>query len=325
MKKQLLITITHSTRSVICALAFLLCFIKISFAQPPTVKTSVDKNNLLIGQQLKYRVEASMPDNTYRLSWFNFSDSLDHFVVVEKNKVDSSTANGNLNFSQVITLTNFDSGRRVIPPLALTFTTLEGDSTFNIYTDSIPVNISYSPIDSTQPFHDIKTIIEVKSEWPWWIWALIGLGIIILIFCIVFLVKYLKRKKTTNSLFTSALPPYDEAMQALANLEREQLIQKNEIKEYHLKLTEIFKRYLSRKTNTYQLHLTSDELLMEISRFNLAKQQISDFANALRMGNAVKFAQYIPPVHENETCFSQTKEMINSIEATINKKTESDL
>ncbi len=325
MKKQPLSKSVNYIRSVIIVLISFLCCAQISFAQLPTVKTSVDKNNILIGQQLNYRVETSMPDNTYRLSWFSFSDSLDHFVVVAKNKIDSTTSNGNPNFSQVITLTNFDSGRHVIPRLALAVSTLEGDSTFNIYTDSIPINVSYSPIDSIKPFHDIKTIIEVKKEWPWWIWALLGLAIILLILWIIFLVKFLKKKKTTNSFFTSKLSPYDEAMQSLSELEKEQLIQNNKVKEYHVRLTEIFKRYLSRKTNTYQLHLTSDELLIELSDLNLSKEQIADFANSLRMGNAVKFAQYIPPVYENEKCFSQTKEIITSINNIMNKKPESDL
>ncbi len=306
-------------------LIFFLFSAQMSFAQLPTVKTSIDKNNILIGQQLNYRVETSMPDNTFRLSWFSFPDTSGHFVVVAKNKIDSSSSNGNLNFSQVITITSFDSGRRVIPPLALTFSTLEGDSSVNIYTDSIPVNVSYSPTDSIKPFHDIKTILEVNKDWPWWVWALIGLAIVLVLLLILFLLRLLKKKKTTNSLFTSKVSPYDEAMQSLSNLEKEQLIQNNKVKEYHTKLTEIFKRYLSRKTNMNQLHLTSDELLMELSDLNLPKTEIADFANSIRMGNAVKFAQYIPPVYENEKCFSQTKEMISSIDNIMKKNSESDL
>ena len=324
MKQPLRKSVNYIGHVIIMLISFLCC-LQVSFAQLPNVKTSVDKNDILIGQQLNYHVETSMPDNTYRLSWFSFPDSSDHFVVVSKNKIDSTTANGNLNFSQVIALTNFDSGRRVIPPLALTFSTFEGDSTFNIYTDSIPVNVSYSPTDSIKPFHDIKTIIEVKKEWPWWIWALIGLGAIVIILCIILLVKFLKKKKTTNSLFTSTLSSYDEAMQSLSDLEKEQLIQHDKVKEYHTRLTEIFKRYLSRKTNTYQLHLTSGEILIEISRFDLSKEQVADFANCVRMGSAVKFAQYIPPLYENEKCFSQTKEMITSINNLMDKNPESDL
>lgn len=293
-------------------------------AQPPTIKTTVDKNEILIGQQINYHVETSMPDNTYRLSWFSVPDSFGNFIAITKNKIDSNFSNGNLNFSQDIILTSFDSGRQVIPPLTLTAATLDGDSTFNLYTDSIAINVTYSPTDSIMPFHDIKNIIEVKKTFPWWAWVLVGLGIVVLIIWILFLLKFFKKKKDTN-IFESKLSPYDESMQLLNDLEKENLLQQNKFKEYHSRLTEIFKRYLSRKTNTYQLHLTTDELLIELNGFDLPKEQISTFANCLRMGNVVKFAKYIPPAFENEKCFSQTKEMIIAINNIVNKKPENDL
>ncbi|HET7117708.1 MAG TPA: hypothetical protein VFI29_14530 [Hanamia sp.] len=304
-----------------------ICFLCLSqniFAQPPVIKTSVDKNNILIGQQINYRVTTSMPDNTYRLSWFTMPDSIGNFIAITKNKIDSTSSNGNLNFSQDIVITSFDSGRQVIPPLSLSVSTLDGDSTFNIYTDSIPVNVTYSPTDSIMPFHDIKTIIEVKKTFPWWAWALVALGVALLVVWILFLLKFFKKKKDTT-IFESKLSPYDEAMQLLSELEKENLFQNDQIKEFHTRLTEIFKRYLSRKTNRYLMYLTTDELLMELNSIDLSKEQIAGFANSLRMGNAIKFAQYIPPAYENEKCFTQIKEMITAINNIVNKKPENDL
>jgi hypothetical protein len=293
-------------------------------AQLPQVKVSVDKNNILIGQQINYHVETSMPDNTFRLNWFSIPDSLGTFVVVSKNKIDSSTSNGNLIFSQDITLTNFDSGRQVIPSLKSIVSPLDNDSTFNFYTDSIPINVSYSPLDSIEPFHDIKTIIEVQNAWPWWVWGIIILGALLLIALIIFLVKRFKKKKDTTSLFTSNLSPFDEAMESLSVLEKENLLVNNKVKEFHTRLSDIFKRYLSRLTNTNKLYLTTDEILIELPEYNLSKNDIANFANCLRMGNAVKFAQYIPPTFENEKCFSEIKNIITIINNQP-KKTESDL
>lgn len=301
-----------------------LCLAQAAFAQSPTINTSVDKDNILIGQQLNFRVHTSMPDNTYRLNWFSIPDSIGNFAVVKRNKIDSTRSNGNLNFSQDIVLTSFDSGRHVIPQIPLAVSTFDSDSSFNIYTDSVAVNVTYAPTDSIMPFHDIKPIIEVKRTFPWWLWTLVALAIVLLLAWIFFLRKFLTKKKDTV-IFESKLSPYDEAMESLSSLEKEELPQNNEIKEYHLRLTEIFKRYLSRKSNTYQMHLTTDELLIELNELDLSKDQIADFANSLRMGNAVKFAQYVPPAYENEKCFSQTKQMITAINNIVNKKPEDDI
>ena len=302
-----------------------LFYVQNIYGQAPSIKTSVDKNNILIGEQFHYKVETSMPDNTYRLSWFTMPDTLGHFQVVRQNKIDSSFVNGYWNFSQDITLTSFDSGRQVIPPLVLNAGTLQGDSSFNLLTDSIPINVSFSPMDSVTTFHDIKTIIEVKKEWPWWWWALLGAAVILLFFWIRFLIKFLKKKKTDPDFFSAKLSPYDEAIQSLGDLEKQQLLEKNEVKEYHTKLTEIFKRYISRNAKMYKMHLTSDEMLMELDQYGLVKEQIFAFANSLRMGNAVKFAKYIPPQNESERCLGQTKEMIMAINKNLNKKTDSDI
>lgn len=290
-----------------------------SFAQLPSVKATVDKTNILIGQHINMQVQTSMPDNTYRLSWFSVPDSLGNFKVIATNKIDSTSANGNLNFSQNILLTSFDSGRQVIPPLTLAFSTLDADSTFNIFTDSIAVNVSYSPADSILPFHDIKNIIEVKKTFPWWAWALVALGVILVIIWIFFLSKFFQ-KKPEHKVFESKISPYDEAMQLLTDLKKEHLPEDNKTKEYYTRLTEIFKRYLSRKTNTFQLHLTTDELLMELNGLDLSKEKITTFANCLRMGNAVKFAKYLPPAYENEKNFEEIKEMIEAINSLGNKK-----
>lgn len=291
-------------------------------AQLPVIKTSVNKNNILIGEQFQYKVETSMPDNSFRLTWFSLPDSFGNFVVVIKNKIDSTTLNGNLLFSQELTLTSFDSGRRVIPPLALIAEPLDADSSYSLFTDTIPIIVSFSPLDSVKTFHDIKNIIEVKKEWPWWIWLLIGIGLLIIIFLIIFLVRVLRKKEKIPDLFNAKLTPFDEAMQALNDLEKEQLLQKNEVKAYHTRLSEIFKRYITRKTNSYKLHLTSDEMLMEINEYGLKKEKLSAFANSLRMSNAVKFAKYIPPHIDSEECLNQTKEMIKQINNSLNMKTE---
>ncbi len=267
-----------------------------------------------------------MHDNSYSLSWFSVPDSFGNFVVVSKNRIDSVVANGTLQFSQVLTLTSFDSGRQVIPPLNLSADPLAGDTTYNLFTDTIPINVSYSPLDSVKTFHDIKSIIEVKREIPWWVWLLIALGILIIVFLVVFLVKQFKKKKELPGLFHTKLSPYDEAMQALSELEKEQLLHKSEpdsyrVKEYHTRLTAIYKRYITRKTNFNKLHLTSDELLMDLDAYNPGKDQVSSFANCLRMSNAVKFAKYIPPQNESEKCLGEVKETITKINNYFTNKT----
>jgi hypothetical protein len=302
-----------------------LLYVQDIVARQPEIKTFVDRRKILIGEQLHYKVSTSMPDNTYRLSWFTIPDSAGHFKVVRQNKIDSSFINGNLNFSQDITLTSFDSGMQVIPSFVLNIEPLQGDTAFNLLTDSIPIQVSFSPMDSVKTFHDIKSIIEVKKDWSWWLWAALAVAVLLLMFWIQFLVKFFRKKQDSPFLFNSKLAPYEEAMQSLAGLQKQQLLQKNEVKEFHIRLSEIFKRYLSRKTKTYKMNLTSDEILMELNEYDPAKEHLFAFANCLRMSSAVKFAKYLPPQNESQKCLVQTKDMITEINRNLIKEAESDI
>ena len=291
--------------------------VQFTSAQSPSLKTAVDKRQILIGEQLQYSVEASFPANAYNIGWFNVPDSFSHFEVVNRGKIDSIESNGILTCRQTLTLTSFDSGINTIPALAINFDPLADDSTIHLFTDSIPINVSFSPLDSTQTFHDIKSIIEVKDEVPWLIWAGAAAFIILLVVLVVYLVKYFKRRKKPASVFNSKLSPFDEAMQSLDALQKEQLLYKGDVKQFHTRLIDIFKRYLSRKMQKNILNLTSSEVLLSLNDTLLSKADTFLIAGSLRMTDAVKFAKYFPPTSESESALINTKKVIEQIDNLI--------
>lgn len=291
--------------------------IQVGFSQAPSLKTAVDKRQILIGEQIKYNVEATLSANAYYLTWFNVPDSFDHFEVVIRGKIDTIENNGILTYKQTLTLTSFDSGINTLPALPVSFDPVTGDSTLNLFTDTIPIMVSFSPMDSTETFHDIKTIIEVKDTIPWWMWAGGAALLILLIVAVIYLIKYFKNRKKPGSMFTSKLTPYDEAMQSLGMLQKEQLLQNREVKPFHIRLSDIFKRYLSRKTQKNILNLTSSDILLMLNDTLLSKVDTSAVAGVLRMTDAVKFAKYSPPDPESEASLINTKKAIEQIEKLI--------
>ena len=286
------------------------------FAQP-VIRTSVDKNSILIGEDLKYRVEANFPVNSYMISWPSLPDSFNHFEIVSRGRVDSVEKNGMLTCTQTLTLTSFDSGKTTIPSFPVGFSPLQTDTTLNIFTDSIPVNVTYSPLDSTKTFHDIKSIIDVKEEFDWLFWGLIGFLVLVLIGIAIFVIWYFKKHKKTKQVFYSKVSPVDEAMKSLDDLRKEGLLNKGEGKQFHIRLTDIFKRYISRKTGKNMMNKTSSEILLALNETLLTKEDTSLIANALRMSDAVKFAKYIPPVSESEYSLDDTKTVIGKFDKLI--------
>ncbi|MEJ7672604.1 MAG: hypothetical protein WKF59_07805 [Chitinophagaceae bacterium] len=178
-----------------------------AIAQSPTLRSGVDKRQILIGEQLKFQVEASFPSNAYQIIWFNVPDSFSHFEVVTRGKIVNSENKGITTRRQTFILTSFDSGIYAIPALPISFDSLSGNKSINVFTDSIPINISFSPQDSSKTFHDIKTIIEVKDEIPLWMWIAGAALLILLIVFIIYLVKHFRSRKNLKFSLTPNLHP----------------------------------------------------------------------------------------------------------------------
>lgn len=298
-----------------------LCASLLTNAQVPSLRISVDKNAILIGEQFTYRIDASFPIHSYKVQFPALPDSFNHFELVKKGTVVTAESNGMINCSQVFTFTSFDSGINTFPRLPLVFHPSQKDTAIRLFTDSFLIRVGYSPLDSVKTFHDIKAIIEVKDEWPWWMWAALVLSAILLIVLLYSLFR--RRRKKPEAIFTAKLSPLEEARKSLKDLEKQQLLSQREVKQFHTRLAEIFKRYISRKTNTNLLHLTSDELLLHLTTMNISKELISGAANILRMGDAVKFAKFIPGDDASHQAFLTTKSLIEQIDQlTINSKSD---
>ena len=86
-------------------LMLLVIFLIASFmadAQKPGLATFVNKQNILIGEPLQFNVQARLPLNTYKVTWPNIPDSIAHFEVIERHKIDSIESNGVLYLKKLL-------------------------------------------------------------------------------------------------------------------------------------------------------------------------------------------------------------------------------
>ena len=292
---------------------FFACFSSLlSYAQP-AIKTFVDKNEILIGDQFKLRVEANFSPDDYKLRWLQVPDSLGHFEVISRSKIDSVYSNNRLTgVTQTFTLTSFDSGKWALPSFLIGIDPVKDDTTVNYFTDSVPVTVSFSTSDTTNQLRDIKPIRDVSVINPLWYW--IGGGVLLLIAAVIAVWLYRKYKKKKPSIIPvkSGLSAYDEAMLELKNLQQYNFSIPGDLKVVHSNLAELLKRYLSRRENNNFLNNTTGDILLLLSGWGVDKAMVSKIAAALRCGDAVKFAKFIPAEDETYISIASVKELIES-------------
>src|SRR3979409_1750558 len=96
-----------------CFLPLLLAVIVVTAQSKTTVKASVDRNKILIGEHIQLTLEADIPEN--ELIHFFIIDSLPHFEILSKPKIDTTNTHDGTRLRQIISITSFDSGHWVIP------------------------------------------------------------------------------------------------------------------------------------------------------------------------------------------------------------------
>jgi hypothetical protein len=275
-------------------------FAIISHAQDKVViRATVDKNNIVIGEQIHFSLEASFPPHT-PMRFFTI-DSIPHFEVLERKKIDTIDNEQGIKLTQILTLTSFDSGRWVIPPFQLI-----GDHP--MFTDSIPVDVGFSPFDPNQDYHDIKDVIDVQAEKPKktdWYWYVVATVVILAV--IVYLLARRKQKPVQKA---PPVDPFTEAKQELEKLRRENLPSKL----FYTRLVDIFRVYISRRRGIASLQKTTDDIVVQLRSLNLPKESFNRLAQALRMSDFVKFAKYEPGESDKKDSFNTIKGAIEDIQ-----------
>lgn len=262
-----------------------------------TIKTTVDKNKILIGEPIRLTIETYFsPESVKKIIVI---DSIPHFEFLEKPVIDTIDEKGGMDIRSIYKITSFDSGHWVIPSIVLSN---------GIKTDAIPIDVVFSDFDPNQDYHDIKDIIEVvpqkKKSW-WWIIA----GAIILLLALAF---YFQRKKKIVPVPAAAIviDPYKEAMQQLELLQKE----KPASKIFHTRLIDILRLYVFRKKKILSLQKTTADLVLQLKELNFDKEQFDKLSQTLQLSDFVKFAKYSPSSEDDENCFNEIRNTILSIE-----------
>lgn len=277
------------------------------FCQP--VQTITDRNDILIGEQIKLKIKATLPPGSAgAMQWIILPDSIPHFEIVDAGKVDTVSYKDNSKaIEQTIILTSFDSGKWVFPALSFSFAQSQ------IQTDSFAVNVSYSPPDSTNQLRDIKPIINVSvTDYTWY--YIIGAAVLLLLIAFLLYRYFKKNKKEKPVIAGSRLSAYEEAMAEMGKLGQLDLRDAAGIKMYHSRLGDIFKQYLGRKQQKNLLTKTTGDLLIRMAESGMSPGDVSNLATALRCTDAVKFAKYLPEAVESEDCRKKIKSTIDLIE-----------
>ena len=261
------------------------------FAQQKQVATSIDSLKKKIGAEFKLTLKTTV-DTSAKVVFPNLKN-IGALEVIQSYPIDTIKKNDRYELIKKYGLTQFDSGRYVVPSVKIFINNKP------VFSDSLLVEVANVQVDTLrQKMFDIKDIVPAENSFGnWWKWLLILLLISGIGAFVYWYIKNHQKKKIEEEIYKT---PIEKATSLLNTLEKKELWQHGEIKEYYSELTDIVRNYIEEAIEIPAMESTTSELIQGLKiaslkkKMNLSKETIDNLFVVLKQADLVKFAKSKP-------------------------------
>ncbi|MEQ1856669.1 MAG: BatD family protein [Longimicrobiales bacterium] len=256
------------------------------------VTTEVDTTHVTVGDRVTLTVTVEHP-STSTVAW---PDSLDlgPFEVLTAQALADQSAGDVTNSSLALSLAAFELGTLEIPSFEVVVTDPRG-GVETLATNPVGVEVVSVGVDESGDIRDIRGPREIPLGAVrlalWILLPLIAAGLLWL------LARRLRPRRDETSQVVSAPPPrlpHEVALEALAELERSAMLERGEVKEYHIQGADILRAYAGARFGVDAREMTTHEVVIAL-RARAADARFCDGLRAfLEQCDLVKFAKVRP-------------------------------
>ena len=294
-------------------------------AAPATIHAAIDSTQMVMGNKTMIRV-AVVKDKSQPGVFVEPIDSIVNEVEIvgDISKSTADLGNGRVQETYVIPVQAFTPGPYVLPG----FKYVADKDT--IVSNELPLkvlDVDIKDLEKKNQLYDYKPIANPdkkfwdfipdlgnffsQNKWIWWVIAALLAGALAILGVTMYLrwkagkpvLPFIPQKKL--------LPPYEEAMEAIAHLRKHNPALRGDVKNYYTRLTDIVRRYIWRRYNVGAMEMTSSQIMNAVK----ADGNINDTENLaflLETADFVKFAKMTTSADENERSMQMAEAFIES-------------
>ncbi len=261
------------------------------FAQQKQVITTIDTTKNKIGAEFKLSFKTEV--DTLSKVVFPKLRNIGSLEVIQSYPIDTIRKNDRYELIKKYGLIQFDSGRYTLPSVRI----LINNKAY--LSDSLQVEVSNVIVDTLkQKMYDIKDIVPANEGiGDWWKYLLAFILIFGLAAAIYWYIKKNQTKKIEEEIHKT---PIEKATNLLNNLEKKELWQKGEVKEYYSELTDIVRNYIEEAIEIPAMESTTSELIEGLKsaskkkKMKLSQETLDNLFVVLKQADLVKFAKSKP-------------------------------
>lgn len=283
-------------------------------SQDVTATLKVDSNHISIGDLLNVKLTVKFPKDVI-VSMPPVADTVGNMEFVKASKIDTAVAGNFRTMTRTYQVSAYDSGNFHAGPLKIVSKN-QGGIIDSVYSDSIPITVYTVAVDTSKAFKAIKATVDVPYTLNEFLPYIIGGAVLvaILVAVIIYLRRRSKRKPKVVERPRPKDPAHIWAKKELKKLEEEKLWQKDQIKSYYSRLSDIVRLYLEYRYNWLALESTTEKISDDIGMYDIPEDAKKELLMILGEADLVKFAKRIPMPDANVRVMERTYGFVEKTE-----------
>lgn len=282
-------------------------------AQSVVVDATIDKAQILIGEQAKVKLEVSVDANRQTI-FPAYADTLVGGVeILDVAKRDTQVLNEGRRFVIIeeYTVTSFDSALYYLPPMRVWVDSVAYDSkplALKVYSVDVPADTAHPDF-----YFGPKDVMAAPFVWSDWYMAMACVLLFVpFLLLLVYLIKRIRDNKPIirKVKVEPVLPPHERAMLAIERIKTEKKWQSGQPKEYYTELTDALRTYIRERFGFNALEMTSSEIIEKLLEVE-DKKAIADLKALFQTADLVKFAKHNPLINESDANLINAIDFIN--------------
>ena len=288
------------------------------------ITVTVDQERITVGDAFEYFVTVVSPLEA-AVRWPEAGNTLSGFDILSFDHDGPYTRPDSTHADTLrYTLTTYTTGVQTIPPLSLSCVLSDGTELF-VVSDSILITIVSVIEDEATDIRDLKSQVDIPLTTPWYIWAAGGVGILLLVGVIWYIIHRRRKHHAYEAFVESVRPPHERALDELDQLDRFQWLTQGRVKTHYSALSEITRRYLSERYNIAAMEYTTTELIEVLPQLEMQDEQVHDIELLLQECDMVKFAKFTPDADPQSQSVQYAREIIEHTKLVETELTEVDV
>jgi hypothetical protein len=280
--------------------AIMLCLGCTVFAQNSVeVNASLDPKQITIGDWVKMKLEVRHAKDVM-VFWPEMGetiqvDSTRSIDVIATGKIDTAINGAMITQTKMVTITAFDSGTYMIPPIKFGYKLPETDSISETTSLPLLLTVQTVAIDTAQSYRPEKGPLEIPFSWKEYIGYIVGggIGILAMLAILIYLLTR-KKKPVIMKQPELVLPPHELALRRLREVEAARYWQQGEVKYYYSEISTIVRGYIEERFRILALESTTYELIIKLNNIRMDRHDRQNLRELLDLADLVKFAKAEP-------------------------------